>query len=300
MQKIKKLLSVPVLTFLCLSSFSQSDICNETAAGVFWPIEIGIKRHYYSNNGTYVSYFNGDSLQFNNRVYYKEIEEYKNGDRKTLYLREQDGNVYVFDKEKNLEFLELSANVTPGYTWEKYDKSWKYTVVDTISTIATPYCEYKNLLNIKAEPQNKTKNEYSPYYNLYYKRGVGLVNLSISGKGYSFLSIDKSLVDERSHLMPGCETLATEKERIQCTSTKINDFIVKNFNYDGKIKKGTIILKFLINEEGKIEDIVPTNTIKKADGQLQEAIRVLGMITFIPKKINGKAIKAFVALPISF
>ena len=100
--------------------------------------------------------------------------------------------------------------------------------------------------------------------------------------------------------MIGCETPASENESIQCTSEKINDFISKNFNYDGKIKKGKIILQFSINKEGKIEDIAPTQTIKKAEGQLQEAISVLKMITFIPRKINGKPIKTYVALPISF
>ncbi|HKO81160.1 MAG TPA: energy transducer TonB [Chitinophagaceae bacterium] len=100
--------------------------------------------------------------------------------------------------------------------------------------------------------------------------------------------------------MSGCETLETEKERIRCTSTKVNEFISDNFKYDGKIKKGTIVLQFAINEEGKAESITPTQTIKKADGQLQEAIRVLKMITFIPRKINGKAVKIIMLLPISF
>lgn len=289
-----------LLIFIGYSSFSQTDICEEAAVGVFWPVKIGVKRHYYAGNSSYVSYFNGDSSIFSGHVYYKRIEEYSNNDQKVRYVREQKGNVYIYDTEKSVEFLELSGNVTPGHIWEKYDKSWKYTVVDTISTITTPYCEYKNLLNIKAEPQNKNKEEYLGYYNLYYKRGVGLVNLSVNGKGYSFLSMDKSLVDERSHLMIGCETLESENERIQCTSEKVNDFISKNFNYDGKIKKGKIILQFAINRDGKVEDITTTQTIKKAEGQLQEAIRVLKMITFIPRKINGKPTKTYVALPVSF
>ena len=67
-------------------------------------------------------------------------------------------------------------------------------------------------------------------------------------------------------------------------------------------------LLFIITP-GLQDGIVVTTTIeipillvdfKKADGQLQEAVRVLKKITFIPGKINGKAIKTFVAFPVSF
>jgi hypothetical protein len=302
MNAVKKLLLIVILSpvFFTFRAFSQTDICEENASGVFWPVKVGIKRHYYTQNGPYISYFNGDTIRALGNVFYKEIEEHPNNEKKITYFREHDGNVFVYDAQKKIEFLELSANITPGYTWEKYDKSWKYTVVDTISTIETPYCEYKHLLNIKAEPQDKSKNDFSTYYNLYYKKGVGLVNLSVSGKGYSFLSIDKSLISERAYLFNGCESLETEKDRTRCTSTKITEFISKNFSYPGKLRKGTIILRFTINENGLVEDIVPETSIKKADGQLQEAIRIVHMMTFIPRKINDKPTKTTVHLPITF
>lgn len=300
MQKMKSLLVISVLVFVAATCFSQTDICEDAASGVFWPIKIGVKRYYATTNKSYVSYYKGDSLQINSKTYYQEIDEYEDGDKKTMYLREQDGNIYIYDEEKGLEYLELSADITPGHTWEKYDKSWKYTVVDTMSVIQTPYCTYKNLLNIKAEPQHEAKDKYASYFNLYYKRGVGQVGVHVEGKGYSFLSIDKSLVDERSYLMPGCEKLATEKERIKCTASKINVFISDNFSYAGKLKKGTIVLQFAINEKGEVEDIVPVQTIKKAEGQLEEVVRVIGALSFIPRKLNGKPIKTYVKLPIDF
>ena len=114
-QNGKGFILVIMLIFIGYSSFSQTDICDEAAVGVFWPIKIGVKRHYYSRNGSYVSYFNGDSSIFSGHVYYKRIEEYSNNDQKVRYVREQKGNVYIFDTEKNVEFLELSANVTPGH-----------------------------------------------------------------------------------------------------------------------------------------------------------------------------------------
>ena len=74
MKKIKKATLVIILICIGFSSFSQNDICEEAAIGVFWPIKIGIKRHYYSANDSYVSYFNVDSSIFNGHVYYKRIE----------------------------------------------------------------------------------------------------------------------------------------------------------------------------------------------------------------------------------
>src|SRR5688572_21889037 len=119
MQKMKSLLIISVLVFVAATCFSQTDICEDAASGVFWPIKMGVKRYYGTTSKSYVSYYTGDSLQINSKTYYREIDEYEDGDKKTTYLREQDGNIYIFDKEKRVEYLELSAYITPGHTWEK-------------------------------------------------------------------------------------------------------------------------------------------------------------------------------------
>ena len=51
--------------------------------------------HYYSQSGPYVRYFNKESLKVGNNTYYKEIEEHSSGENKSLYYREQNGNVYT-------------------------------------------------------------------------------------------------------------------------------------------------------------------------------------------------------------
>lgn len=300
MQDINRILIALTLCLFCLASFAQADICQENVTGVFWPVNTSGKRYYYAPGGTYVNYFNGDSLIAGENIYYKEIEEYNSGKKREVYYREQDGNVYIYDTEKKIEFLELSSNITPGYVWEKYDKSWKYTVIDTTSSISTPYCEYKNLLNVKAEPQGETKKNYSSYFNLYYKRGVGLVGMDIERKGFSFLTIDKSKVDERSYAALGCEDLSSEEQRVQCTSAKINEFISKNFSYEGKIKKGFLALRFLINEKGEVENVSVAQPLKNAQGQAEEAIRVVKLMKFIPRQVNGKPLKTWVVIPITF
>jgi TonB family protein len=217
-----------------------------------------------------------------------------------MYFREQNGNVYFYDSEKKMESLELSENITPGYSWEKYDKSWKYTVIDTTSKITTPYCEYKNLLNIKAEPQGETANKYDAYYNLYYKRGVGLVDMHVSGKGYSFLTIDKTTAVEKHWMAIGCEDYNTEEKRAKCTAAKMKEFINNNYHYKGELKKGVIAIRFVINEQGNVEDATIAETIDGADGQAAEALRVINLMKFIPTEINGKPYKSRLTFPFAF
>jgi TonB family protein len=279
---------------------AQTDFCEEKASGVYWPVKTEVKRYYMSPQGISLEYYDGDSLQADGKTYYKRITESKADKSKNTYLREQDGNVYIYDTEKKLEFLELSGNITPGYTWNKYDESWKYTVVDTISAITTPYCEFKNLLNIKAEPMGETAKQYDSYFNLYYKRGVGLVDLHVSGKGYSFLTIDKTSVIEKNWTAIGCEDLKTEEKRAKCTATKIKEFVNEQYNYKGELKKGIIAISFEIDEQGNVADASIVKTIDGADGQAAEALRVVKLMKFIPREINGKPYKTRLTYPFAF
>jgi len=290
------------LSFVLVSDlvFGQEDICYTDASGVYWPINLPGKRYYYSKDGQKISFFNGDSLVTKGRVYYKEIVEYKNGTKEETYYREENGNVYVYDVEKKMEYLELSGNIIPGTSWEKYDKSWKYTVVDTTSKLSTAYCEFKQLLNIRAEPLGEAKQKYAAYFNLYYKRGVGLVGLNIEGQGYSFLSIDESSSNVRSGVVSGCEGLESEEQRRTCSQQKIAEFISKNFCFSGKIKKGTIYFRLMITEKGQVENISVHRSIKDAEGQTEEARRLINLLEFYPKTINGRPIRSLIIIPVSF
>lgn len=289
-----------LLLMFSITGFAQQDFCFENSSGPYWPVKPGPKKYYGRTTSSYTSQLTGDSLQVSGHVYYKSIDDYGKGKTETTYLREEQGDVFVYDTEKKIEFMELSSNTTPGYSWEKYDKAWKYTVIDTNGSVTTPYCKFEHLLNIKAEPQGKTKENYSSYFNLYYKRGVGLVSIYIEDKGYSFLSVDPSLVIIENFTANGCELLTTEKEKRECTAKKINQFLTDNMRFEKRPKKGTITIRYTISEEGKTEDVVPVQTIKNAEDQIQEAVRVIKMLTFIPRKINGKATKTTVIIPVNF
>lgn len=276
------------------------DVCEGNPTGDYFPIEIGVKRYYNSLQGSFVNYFNGDTIMVGGKTYFKEVDESGSGAKKESFYRVEKGDVYVYNREKNIEFLELSNIVTIGHSWERQDKSWRYTVIDTAAKLSTPYCDYSQLLNIKAEPLGKAKNTYSSYYNLYYKRGVGQVGVDVEGKGFTFLAIDKSKVEEINYIAPGCEHLTSEQERVHCTAGYISDFIKANFRYIRKFKPGVLVLRFLITQTGEVENVTVDKAIKNADAQTNEAIRVITLMKFTPRKINGVPVKTWLSLPVNF
>lgn len=301
MKKAYRTLTASAINLLCIYAVGQVNLCEgDTSIKSFWPVQKGITRNYYTLAGPFATRFNGDSTMIHENIYYKVTEEYHSGKRRDFYIRESDGNIYIYDSEKNVESLELSNIITPGYTWENPDKSWKYTVIDTTSSFSSPECTFTGLLNIKAEPKGETKEGDFFYYNLYYKRGVGLVAMFIEGQLFSFLTTDAAKIVGRNYTISGCELLASDEQRSECTSTKVQVFVGNNFNYGGKIKKGKLVLKFLVNETGNVENVSVTQPIKNAEGQTEEAIRLVKLIKFMPRLLNGVPLKTWAILPIKF
>jgi len=102
---------------------------------------------------------------------------------------------------------------------------------------------------------------------------------------------------------PGCEALATNKEKIACMSSKINEFINRKFRTDkftdlkpNEIQK--IFVQFKIDATGNVTDISAKSNIKSLE---KEGERVISQL---PKMIPGKQGKTKVdviyMVPISF
>lgn len=301
MNKIR--LKIILLLFVTGSVFGQSDLCFENLEGSYLPIKIGHKLKYTSRGESYSSYFNGDSLKFGDNYYFKEISEYAKGRKKETYWREKDGIVYYYDTEKKAESVELINNLTPGTTWEKYDKTWKYTIIDTVSSFSSPFCDFRNLLQVKAEPQNEIKQDKYSVYNLFYKRGLGMVGLSVNGVSFTFIQPDKELND-KNFISYGCEKLTSESESEKCTYDKIYEFIGKNYKAPKKknYKSGRIVLNLIIDKDGRVEDVKIIETIPEAELQEIEAVRVIRMLPkFIPAQFDdGQPVRSSIKIPIKF
>jgi len=299
----KRTLGTLILILTTGTIFGQSDLCFDNATGTYWPIKAGKKTKYSSRGESYTSYFNGDSLKVDDKYFLKEIKEYSSGKTKTSYWRQENGIVYFYDVEKKAESIELINNLTPGTTWEKYDKTWKYTIIDTVSSFATPFCEFKNLLQVKAEPQNEIKDKMYSYYNLFYKRGVGMVGMNVNGEPFIYAKPNKE-INERNFIAYGCDKLSSDDEQQKCTYAKIYEFINKELKAPKKkdYKTGRIVVNVTIGQDGAVDDIKVIETIDGAELQEKELVRVIKMLPkMIPAQVDdGQPIRSSFKIPIKF
>jgi protein TonB len=81
------------------------------------------------------------------------------------------------------------------------------------------------------------------------------------------------------------------------------EYLKKNLRYPTVAREngveGRVIVRFVVNEDGKVSDVVIMRDIGSGCGQ--EAVRVVSMMPkWIPGKQNGRAVKTFFTLPVTF
>jgi len=277
--------------------------CFEGASGSFKPIQAGLKVKYVSGGESYRSYFPGDSVEINGKYFLKEVKAYVNGKTKLTYWRQENGAVYSYDMDKKMESLELSSNLSMGHSWESADKTVRYTIIDTTSSFASPMCEFTSLLQLKVEPTERNSSSNQTYYNLFYKRGVGLVGLNVNDKPYTF-AVTSEPLNERNIIAYGCEKLATEEERERCTNEKISKFFKKEFRIPARkdLKKGTLVFLVGVDKTGLVEKVEVIQSVDGAGVQEQEVIKVLMRLPkMIPAQIHdGYPTKSSFGFPVKF
>ncbi|MCP9198663.1 energy transducer TonB [Gramella sp. GC03-9] len=108
---------------------------------------------------------------------------------------------------------------------------------------------------------------------------------------------------EEVPVFPGCEKLEENEARKSCMSSKISDFVNRNFNTRlgeelGLSGTNLVVVKFVVNKEGLVEQIhtrAPHPELEK------EARRVIGELPEMkPGKQRGKAVPVSYSIPIRF
>ncbi len=82
-------------------------------------------------------------------------------------------------------------------------------------------------------------------------------------------------------------------------------FIQKNLVYPQSAKEngisGKVYLKFVIKEDGSVDDVQIVRGIKDGEDLGVEAIRLMKLMpNWIPGKLNGKPVKVTYSVPLSF
>lgn len=297
MKHYKFLLIIALFLFNHSLLQAQNSICYENSEGLFWPVNAGLKHHYYSVNDSYVSSFEGDSLEINGKFYLIQTKLFSSGKISKSYWREENGEVFNFNESKGYETVEFPQIQKKGIKWQDPEGIWKYEILNLNSTYSTPYCEFKDLLEVQAI--NST--QLDRVYKLYYKRGIGMVGLNINDQPNTFI-IPPSTVKEKAFMAFGCENLESENEIRNCTNQKIFDHISKKFVAPSNIVKGTIFFQIIIDEKGKVDEVTVAEGLENATAQEKEGIRVLKSLPrFIPAQIDeGKPIRSTFRIPIKF
>ena len=110
-------------------------------------------------------------------------------------------------------------------------------------------------------------------------------------------------VVEEMPRFPGCESIEDSHEKKQCATKNLFAFILQNLKYPKKAKaakiQGTVMLSFIIDKSGNIQDAKIINEIGGGCGK--EALRVVNtMPQWIPGKLGGKAVSVQFNLPVKF
>ena len=115
------------------------------------------------------------------------------------------------------------------------------------------------------------------------------------------------VVVEQMPMFPGCEGESDIKVRKKCSDQKMLEFIYKNIKYPQVAKEnnieGTVVLKFVVDEKGRVDNIIILKDIGANCGH--EAERVVKLmneqnILWEPGKQRGRPVKVWFMLPVKF
>lgn len=116
-----------------------------------------------------------------------------------------------------------------------------------------------------------------------------------------YLSLDEVDIPP---LFAGClDPLTSQAQQQACSNPKIQAFIKEHIQYPDSAKEngieGLVVVRFAINEEGKISKLELLRDIGGGCGQ--EAMRVIRMLPdFAPAMHQGEAVATQMALPVRF
>jgi TonB family protein len=111
---------------------------------------------------------------------------------------------------------------------------------------------------------------------------------------------------EEIPIFPSCEEIERNK-RLNCFQAKMNEHIQKNFKYPREARRkniqGRVLVMFIINKEGIIENIVAKGPEDCEDCEIleKEAIRIMSKLPqMTPGRQRGKAVKVKYSQPLTF
>ena len=114
-------------------------------------------------------------------------------------------------------------------------------------------------------------------------------------------------VVEQMPRFPGCEDKGTDKEKSECSRTKLLEYIYGNLKYPAIAREngieGQVVLQFVVERDGSITDI---NIVRDIGGGCGDAaVKVISGMNnmgtkWIPGKQRGRPVRVLFTLPVKF
>jgi len=158
-----------LLLTVYFSSYSQTegqDFCEEFKNENYFPLTIKAKKVLWAD-AFYFEKIVG-TKKINNKEYIEYSQVWKAGNKETMYLREENGIVYQFEECCESDTVRFNKDFKAGDSWKTADKNATYVIETLNGVLKTPYCNYKNLVVVKAELINAA-------FKFYYKKGYGYI-----------------------------------------------------------------------------------------------------------------------------
>ena len=179
-----------------------------------------------------------------------------------------------------------------------------------VNSISSQVEKLKSSIQEKDNLSQEEKDQMTELMETYFKKSVAAnqgnssSTSTITVKGFSSNKADVPFaVIEQVPVFPGCEDLATNEERKDCTSSKIQHFIAKNFDIKAVkpySKKGVnrVIVQFTIDKNGRIANVKSRASSPELENEAKRLINSLPEMT--PGKQKGEPVNVIYSLPIVF
>lgn len=179
-----KLVLTFLLSFTCFCSFAQEEgqnFCSKFDSEDYFTFSIEKKKIEWS--GSYYFETIVGTKVINGKEYTEYAQKWNESENNTLFLREENGVVYQYDECCKEETIRFDKRFKKGHSWLTSNKQTSYTIESFKGKLKTPFCNYKNLLVIKALIRDVT-------YLFYYQKGYGYIGATVDNKLISFVSPD--------------------------------------------------------------------------------------------------------------
>ena len=170
--------NILLLTFSFLTinvTFAQlkegQNFCSETKTGNYFPLVLNEKKLLWKD--THYTETKIRTKEINGKTYFEFLQKWEDGYSSTLYLREKNGVIYQYEECCEQETIRYDENFKKGHQWNTADGSGHYEILTFKGSLKTPFCQYKNLMVIKADLNYGS-------FKFYYLKGHGYIGATVN------------------------------------------------------------------------------------------------------------------------